>query len=514
MKNTNWAVLSIVLIMFQSLNLFGQKQGDNWIFGTVCQLCDTIDYGFFQMHFENDTFEINDFRHLSKRTMDFTNTSLSDSTGNLFLYSEGINIYDKNDKIIENGALFPAKYDEVFPCAHCATILPLDNSGNRAAFIFLDFFKWLNPTFMALDASGRYVSYNEVVKDATSDELKVTIRDEKLIFDTLEMGQMATVRHGNGRDWWMLVNEDNSNRFFRILVDPSGAKLHGEQRIGFPVKTSLGQSSYSPNGKWFAKYNATAEFTSSLDIYHFNRCSGLLSNHLQIQMDSLPNPGGLAFAPSSRYLYVAVWDRIYQYDLQAADIEKSAILVATYDGFMDKWMNVDLPTRFFMMSLAPDKKIYITVPNVESHYLHVISQPDLAGLACKVQQHHVRLPFFNSFSIPNNPWYALKDWDGSPCDSLITPVGVFQPKNVGLELRVFPNPATNQINIELKNLPFSNELKLKVLDVSGKVIREMPLDFFVKNLSLNVSNLLPGIYFVEIFRENKPIKTAKFSIIR
>ena len=136
-------------------------------------------------------------------------------------------------------------------------------------------------------------------------------------------------------------------------------------------------------------------------------------------------PGGVAFSPNSELLYISAWDSIYQYNLGDTDILASRQMVAATDEFIVQ-EPVPAFTKFFMMQLAPNDKIYISVPNVSSRYLHVIDAPNELGTACNVLQHHVLLPTFNNFSLPNLPHFSLKAEIGSPCDTL-RPIAAFTP---------------------------------------------------------------------------------------
>jgi len=77
-------------------------------------------------------------------------------------------------------------------------------------------------------------------------------------------------------------------------------------------------------------------------------------------------------------------------------------------------------------------------------------------------------------------------------------------------IKIFPNPANNQINIQY-NLKEKSNISIKLKDISGK---EISSNYFVENLGLyesNVSlqNLNSGIYYFE-FIINNTLKVIKF----
>ena len=51
-------------------------------------------------------------------------------------------------------------------------------------------------------------------------------------------------------------------------------------------------------------------------------------------------------------------------------------------------------------------------------FMHVIHEPDEAGIACVPVTTDIKLPTANTFSVPNHPNYRLGPLDGSACDTL------------------------------------------------------------------------------------------------
>lgn len=43
-----------------------------------------------------------------------------------------------------------------------------------------------------------------------------------LINDSMNVGKIAACKHGNGRDWWIVIHRVNTNRFFKFLLTPYG----------------------------------------------------------------------------------------------------------------------------------------------------------------------------------------------------------------------------------------------------------------------------------------------------
>ncbi|MBK6643050.1 MAG: hypothetical protein IPG39_18365 [Bacteroidetes bacterium] len=139
-----------------------------------------------------------------------------------------------------------------------------------------------------------------------------------------------------------------------------------------------------------------------LDILVSTRCTGMLSNPESIIINDSTTAVGVAFLSKLAVFYVSSTNYVYQFDVTAANIMSTKTTVAVWDGFYSP--NPPFATKFDIAQLAPDGKIYIATGNSTLH-LHVINQPDSAGLACDLVQHGVPLPAYNFNSLPNHPNY-------------------------------------------------------------------------------------------------------------
>lgn len=78
------------------------------------------------------------------------------------------------------------------------------------------------------------------------------------------------------------------------------------------------------------------------------------------------------------------------------------------------------------------------------------------------------------------------------------------------EILIYPNPSTGKVNIDLKNVNFTQQGHLSIFDISGKKIYEHATSS--QNLLIDVSNFQKGIYILKLFRENKEILSKKLII--
>ena len=281
-----------------------------------------------------------------------------------------------------------------------------------------------------------------------------------------------------------------------------------------PQGSSGGQAVFSPDGTKYARYSAADE----LRLFDFDRTTGDLSNFqlIEIPPDTLSNPplglSGLAFSASGRFLYCSNWDKIYQLDLEADDIEASIEIVAEWDGYLVDGFSF-LPANFWLMQLAPDCRIYITMANTVD-ILHVIHEPDNKGLACNVQQ-HIELPAYNAGTMPNFPNYRL---DIAPvCNPDIellvdttTSVAV-TPTSPSDKLWIYPNPAIDYVNLAVR-IADTQQVAYVISDALGQLVLEQNFDISSGQLleeTIDISELPTGMYYCSVYTDGLLYRTEK-----
>lgn len=78
------------------------------------------------------------------------------------------------------------------------------------------------------------------------------------------------------------------------------------------------------------------------------------------------------------------------------------------------------------------------------------------------------------------------------------------------KLKLFPNPASTELNIQLN----SNEenKKIEIIDLLGKKVFSQSISGNSFSKKINTTNLNPGVYFVSVTSNSKPVKTEKIVI--
>jgi hypothetical protein len=339
-----------------------------------------------------------------------TNVSMSDKAGSLVFYYNGVYVENAEFEPMEGGDTLEVWKGFGGDIPQGGLALPFPGQSNKY-ILFHETEDYIVIPLWSFQCVALHYSLIDMSENGGLG--RVTERKKLLIADTLSYGQLTAIRHANGRDWWLLVGESHTDRFYTFLIDVLGIHLNSIQATGLVRKEGFGYSYFSPDGTKYISSHAVDWGPNGeyLYIYDFDRCSGLLSNGQKIHL--LGNIGsGVAISPNSRFLYCPVEEYLYQYDLGSVDVEASRTTVGTYNGHVDPF-----PTKFDRCFLAPDGKIYI-VTSSGSRTLHVVNSPDEAGTGCDFRQPGIRLPCYNARSLPNFPSYRLGPIDGSACDTL------------------------------------------------------------------------------------------------
>jgi hypothetical protein len=390
-------------------------------------------------------------------------TYISDELGELAFYTNGCQIYNRNDQLMENGApinpgviydmycnldgwgypgppqssitlTWPDRNDE-YLIIHKANDFIYDSSGNIIEVSF-PFLYYSHVDMRENNGLGAVVVRNQVIEEANH-----------------EAGALASVRHANGRDWWTISPLRTSNEYAVYLLDSVGFTHVGYQATG-PVELRSseagGQSVFSPDGSKYLRFT----LGDGLQIWDFDRASGLLSNYRHVPFPpqdifEISGYGGVGISPSGQYAYVSNSFEVFQYDLEADHIGDSRIKVGEVINSDSLFI---LPT-LFNFQLGPDCKLYGHNNSGDSY--HVIHHPDSAGVACGFEQGYLQLPFWVFRDEPHFPNYRLGPLgnEGSPCAvPLVSSNADLVAASDPVYLTAWPNPASGPVALSLSGL--------------------------------------------------------------
>jgi hypothetical protein len=441
-----------------------------------------------------------------------TNASISDENGNLLFYTNGMYVADCTHTIMPHGDSinYGYFYNSMnntglgYFLNQGSIILPSPDDEKEFFIIHSKIVPDVNYYAYQRVEGLYYTTINMLLNNGLGDVYEGQ-KNVPIILDTLDYGYISAVRHGNGRDWWIIVRELSQNCFYRVLLSPAGFTNYGLQCIGNSDKhpTPQGQVLFSQDGSVFVRCSDTSFPTPTVvEIYSFDRCSGEFSNYKSFSIANTSMWVGLALSPSSQFLYYSNQSYVYQYDLWADSVFATEQIIGIYDTFVSQF---NMPVTYNQQLLGPDGIIYIE--GGATNYFSTISNPDSPGTLCNFQAHSFEIPAQNAYSMPNFPNFRLGKLAGSICDSLI--VGIRLPEDHGRMIEVFPNPASERVTISLNYEQNSNSLTLDIINHLSEIVMERKLSPFQGILNLDISNLTAGIYYVLLYNNGKIIGTCK-----
>ncbi len=434
------------------------------------------------------------------RSMEFSATvvNVTDSLGQLLFYSNGAWIANRNNTQMVNGdSLNPSwntSNNYVYGLNLVNSHLAIKMPGNDSLYYL--FHQTLDHVFPYYPDKC-YFSVINMNGDSGNGE--VIQKNTVFINDTLAT-QMSACKHANGRDWWIIIPEAFSPGYYIYLFNPSGLQFVCKQTIGTRWFLFGGQSAFSRDGSLYAMYDSR----NDLEVFDFDRCSGLFSNARQVAIYDTMNSTGVAISPNNRFIYGSSGLYLYQFDLQNLQNYQTF----TWDSFRSPSFN--LPTLFFTEELMPDNKIYINTGS-GTEFLHIINYPDSLGATCQLAQHSFVLPTINFHSTPYYPNVFLGPVVGSICDSL----SVGLPHNIvqSAGLRLNPNPASNQVWVNYL-FPNNRDGWLEIYDPLGKLILKRRLYWSTTQLLVYLNEIISnGIYVAKVFDDRGMFLSAEKLVV-
>ena len=473
-----------------------------WMMGYDSNLLDSVGCGsLFDFSDPENTaiVQVNKKMHL-----DFTSAGICDENGNLQFYTNGCYIAGADHQKLQNGdGLNPVYLDPSCSLGYGyngqqgTLALPFPAHPKQYFLIHkgIDFFSLVDDYRLHCKLLYRTL----IDMNLNGGKGAVVFKNDTIGTDTLSFGQLTACKHANGRDWWILSARYRTNKFYRYLLSPEGVKLYGVQSYGLSaVNVSEDYSSqavFSPDGSKYVRNTA-----GGISIYDFDRCSGLLSNQKYIFLYPTDpvSLGGAAISSNSRFLYISTSYRLYQFDLQAADIAASKTLIGE-----QQYSDLD----FYHQQLAPDGRIYM-IPSSSVAELHTIEQPNLKGDSCDFRQSSITMPCLNAFSIPNIPNFRLGRLVGSSCDTLATAIAeVTSPEG----LRIYPNPASDELTVEYAKPISGSDVEIYISNMLGVAVKQQKYRSGAEKI--NVENLPKGIYILSLQQQRRIIASQKIIIL-
>ncbi len=358
-----------LLFSLISISLFAQRETTNWYFGDNAGL--NFAQGF---PIPLDDGEL--------RTTEGC-TTISDESGNLLFYTNGVTVWNKDHQIMPNGEDLKGHDSS----SQSVVVIPKIDNPN----IYYVFTADVAQSYFH-EGTGNGFNYSIIDISANGGLGLVTLKNKNLLLNASE--KLTAVSALDGSGFWVLTQSKTS--FYAYKVDAGGVNEN-------PVISNIGPNishfndtrgcmKISPNGKKVAVAHAFLNFEldGSLNLYDFNLSTGRLSNEIVVSTERVFY--GVEFSPNSKKLYASARlikedngiptsanIQLFQYDLEAASIDRSEFLLHSYDEDISGDLSGTLQLGF-------DKKLYHAI---SSNFLSVINNPNLSRGSSNYREYNV-----------------------------------------------------------------------------------------------------------------------------
>ena len=359
---------SLILILL-SVFCFGQIPGPttNWYFGA----------------FAGITFNSGSPVALTNGVLNTTEgvATISDNSGNLLFYTDGLTVYNRFHGIMTNGLGLNG-----------------DASSTQSAIIVQ---KPDEPNIYYIFTSDNDVGPNGICYSTVDMNGSLglgAVISKNIQLKTPSCEKLCAVRHCNNQDIWVISKDWGNNTFTAWSVNSFGVGTSTSWSNAGSVINGVSQSSYgqlkaSPNGRKLAAchYGTTTGGINKVELYDFDPATGYVSNGVTLHTQL--GVYGVEFSPDGKVLYAGTnQGLLMQWNLCAGtipQIQSSRTTISNAGPFIGS------------IQRGPDGKIYVARNNDS---LSVINNPNVVGLGCNYT--NLSLPLANRSSRMGLPNFA------------------------------------------------------------------------------------------------------------
>ncbi len=358
----------IILLSFSQIALKAQHQNNHWYFGHKAGL---------NFNSSSPTTVTSELSTLEGSAV------ISDPSGNLLFYTDGITVWNREHEIMTNGTGLMGGASST----QSALIVPLPNSYSKY-YIFTTQDNNTN--------GGLHYSIVDMNLEEGNGDIEILTKNTLIIDKTSE--KVTSVLHSNGVDIWVITHTLGSNEFLAYLLTSSGLNPT-------PVISSIG-SFYSNNG-YFGPIKAThsglkivaaSTIDTLIEQFDFNKATGEMTNELDLNSLFIEDQFvyGIEFSPNDSLLYLStsfVENLLYQVDIVSGQIIT---------------LNSNLQENAYgALQLGPDNKIFMA--RNAPGFVDIIHQPNQKGLDCQYEEAGINFPdgISSLFGLPSYCVYSF-----------------------------------------------------------------------------------------------------------
>jgi gliding motility-associated-like protein len=312
--------------------------------------------------------------------------AVSDNSGKLLFYTNGVQVFNRNHRVMLNG-------DGLKGDASACQIAVVPQPGSNTIFYIFTTDAFEND-FLA----GYYYSVVDISGDGGLGDV---ISKNNLLWASCSE-RITAIRHANGTDVWIITNDLDSKIFRAWLLTCNGftatnpvVSTIGEVMNQNPLM-NVGVMKGSPDGRFLCQThfpftdanNGTPNFAQ---LFDFNNATGVISNPRKIGFPST-HYNHCEFSPDSKQLYLT---RKNNKKLDQFDIS-----LPTLTDILNSRQTIPTGNAYYDIQLAMDERIYLTQGTIQ---LARINFPNERGAACNFQENAVNIsPGSVSVGLPSH----------------------------------------------------------------------------------------------------------------
>ena len=194
-------ILLYCLLVFYIFPVYSQREATHWYFGNGVALDFSRGY----------PKAVNDGSLYTSEGC----ASVSDNTGKLLFYSDGVSVWNNQHALMANGGFLSGANSSTQSC------IILKKPGSETLYYLFTIDELAGP---------KGLSYSIIDMKQNNGAGLVVIKNQTLLAPTSE--KLTAVKHSNGKGWWVIVHQWNSSSFYCYLFDAKG--------ISAPVISSIG----------------------------------------------------------------------------------------------------------------------------------------------------------------------------------------------------------------------------------------------------------------------------------
>lgn len=253
----------------------------------------------------------NDSTSFPRRYNTNFSASINDCNGQLLFYTNGIDVWNKHDSIMDNGRLKLSNVSNIGGMNRNCIIVPVPGNNSALYYIFYMVF-------------NNYQTANEnkfkmaLVDMSKNNGLGTVVFKDSTVNDKIKPSPNLTYAlHDNGVDFWILCSKDKDS-LYSFLLDSNGLNV---KPVASAVHAQFIYSIYNTFRYGFIKLNNDNSklYASGLDqynspnghvlVYDFDRKTGIASNesivisHADYPLQAVRS---LCFSPNDSFVYFSV----------------------------------------------------------------------------------------------------------------------------------------------------------------------------------------------------------------